>query len=249
MNEYPFHTFIDLIQFDQETQALHRDLRTFENEIAELDQKKRRIINETEEKRQTVILLKKEVDTHELTMKELDEIEAEKKKRLDEVSNQREYRSIQAELETVNRKQRALEDQLIGLWNKYETAQKQLEAQQTECTQFLEELDKTIDTKRAKIAEVAARINGREKDRSALEKELPSDWLEIYSTMRMRVNNPVVPVVGNSCSACFYPVSPQDLMMLKANKLVQCKGCYRLLYLEQKQEETEKTEGEGSEQA
>jgi predicted nucleic acid-binding Zn-ribbon protein len=245
MSEHPFRTFVDLIQFDQETQALQQDLSTLEDEIVELERKKQQFILVLEEAKQTAILLKKEVDASELTMKELDHVEAEKKKKIDEVSSQREYKSVQAELAAINRKQRAVEERLIDLWNKYEAAQKQYATQQEEHVNRMKEFDQEISKKKMSIATVIAAIEGREKDRLAIEKELPEEWLEKYASMCMRVTNPVVPVVGSSCSACFYPIPRQDLLLLKASKLVQCKSCYRLLYLKpEEQEQKEETVNE-----
>jgi predicted nucleic acid-binding Zn-ribbon protein len=243
MKGYPFRTFIDLIQFDQETQSLQQDLRILGDEIEELESKKQQFILMLEEAKNAIVSLKKEVDSNELTMKELDQIEAEKKKKIDGVSSQREYKSIQAELAAINRKQRAVEERLVDLWNKYEAAQKQCAAQQEEHSNRMKELDEEITKKKTNIATIMAAVEKREKDRLALEKELPEEWLEKYAVMRMRVANPVVPVVREgSCSACFYPIPRQDILLLKAGKLVQCKSCYRLLYIKpEEQEEKEET--------
>ena len=61
---------------------------------------------------------------------------------------------------------------------------------------------------------------------------VPAELLDNYEHMRGLVINPVVPVVHNSCSACFYPVPAQDLAILKKGKLLPCKSCYRILYIE-----------------
>jgi predicted nucleic acid-binding Zn-ribbon protein len=50
--------------------------------------------------------------------------------------------------------------------------------------------------------------------------------------MRTRTADPVVPVLDGSCSACFHYLTEQDLLLIKKNKLMQCKGCYRFLYSE-----------------
>jgi len=233
MSEYPFSVLIDLTQFDQETQRLHQDHRVLEDEIAELTRKKKQLALALDDTKQAVVALKKEVDANELMVKELDQMEAEKKKRLDVVSSTREYKSVQSELASINCKQRAVEDHLIELWNKYESLQKRYETQQQENVQQMCDLDKAIDEKKRFMAEAIVTIEGREKDRLAKEKGIPEEWLEKYAAMRMQVTNPVVPIVGDSCSACFYLVPKQDLAMLKANRLMQCRSCYRLLYLKE----------------
>ena len=54
----------------------------------------------------------------------------------------------------------------------------------------------------------------------------------MYERMKGRVYDPVVPMSQDSCSVCFYGLTPRDLQMLKQNGLLQCKDCFRLLYLE-----------------
>lgn len=68
-------------------------------------------------------------------------------------------------------------------------------------------------------------------DRQSKEQAVPAEWLEKYATMRARVTDPVVPVINGDCSACFYQVSTQDMQQLRHRKLLQCKDCFRLLYL------------------
>jgi predicted nucleic acid-binding Zn-ribbon protein len=47
------------------------------------------------------------------------------------------------------------------------------------------------------------------------------------------VADPIVPVFDGSCSACFYAMTGQDMQELYKNKLLQCRGCYRFVYLPQ----------------
>jgi len=231
MTEHPFQTFIDLIKFDQESYKLQQKQVLLESEIEELAKKKEQLDSALEDTKQMVLSLKKEVDSNELLMQELDLSEAEEKKRLDTVANQREYKSVQAELASINLKQQDVERQLIELWNKYETATKQFEVQKEEYVQRRDEIEKLIAEKQGLIKEMIAAIEARIDERQSKEKGIPQEWLEKYSTMRAHVSNPVVAVENNSCSACFYPVPQHDLIKLKAHKLVQCRSCYRLLYL------------------
>ncbi len=231
MTEHPFQMFIDLIKFDQESYQLQQKQDLLESEIDELAKKKEQLDSALEDTKQMALTLKKDVDSSELRMQELDLSESEEKKRLDSVANQREYKSVQAELASINLKQQDVERQLIELWNKYEAATKQLEIQKEEYAQRLDQIEKLIDEKQGAVKEIIAAIESRLLERQSKEKGIPQEWLEKYSTMRAHVMNPVVAVENNSCSACFYPVPQQDLIKLKAHKLVQCRSCYRLLYL------------------
>jgi predicted nucleic acid-binding Zn-ribbon protein len=144
-------------------------------------------------------------------MKTLDQQESEKKKRLETVANHKEYQSIKTEIDQLKKEQHELEDGLMSAWNQLETVKKEYESalkayeeQQTKVHNQLEENNK-------KIADLKRQVDG--------------------SIMRAKVSDPVVPVVEGNCTACFYKVSAQDMQFLKRRKLVQCKDCYRLLYL------------------
>ena len=68
------------------------------------------------------------------------------------------------------------------------------------------------------------------------EATIPDEWLAKYQRMRNKVQNPIVPVINKSCSACYYSVPPQDMMRLKNRALLYCRSCYRLLYHDQEEE-------------
>jgi predicted nucleic acid-binding Zn-ribbon protein len=48
--------------------------------------------------------------------------------------------------------------------------------------------------------------------------------------MKNKVPDPIVPLKNGTCSSCFYPVLPQEILRIKRNALLHCMSCYRLLY-------------------
>ena len=70
-----------------------------------------------------------------------------------------------------------------------------------------------------------------EQKRPEKEKIVPEEWLEKYTIMKAQVSDPVVPITQETCSACFYALTNQDIICARRGRLLQCKGCYRLLYL------------------
>jgi predicted nucleic acid-binding Zn-ribbon protein len=71
----------------------------------------------------------------------------------------------------------------------------------------------------------------RDKLKSLSHEELVSR----YETMKQRIANPVVPVLKESCSGCFYPLSPAEIGTISKGQLGTCKSCYRLLYITKKE--------------
>ena len=230
MSEHPFKNFIDLITFDQkiitiESQIaqLHRDIADAHAEIAIALQKHDIAKNNAHDAR-------KIVDEFELEIKELDEQEKSKKRQIDALSNYKEYQSIKNEIDALKAKQHTLETTVLEAWNALESAQKEYEtAKQTYETKHAE-LQAVVDEKLKTIKELERSAQELFNQRPAREKLVPAEWLEKYAMMRSRVSDPVVPVQKGSCTACFYTVSDQEMLSLRRRALLQCKGCYRLLY-------------------
>ena len=93
-------------------------------------------------------------------------------------------------------------------------------------SQLLQELQ-TNQEKRQAVLEKMAHYEVTRHDHT---KDVPQEWLDKYNRMRNTVSNPVVPVVSGTCGGCSYLLTTQTLLSLGQNKMIQCSGCYRLLY-------------------
>lgn len=232
MNETPFEQFIALVQVDQKINALNSSIQSFEKKNKENKQLEESHQQSLEKVKDKLHDMKKEVDSKELEMKILDQQEADKKNKLDHVSNHKEYQLIKAEIDILKQGQHNLEEDLMTAWNQLENAKKESEiAQKTFQEQSLS-LQQESNKNLQEIEKLKEEIKILIDERLHKEKGLPEEWLEKYAIMRARVNDPVVPVFDGNCSACFYKISVQDMQFLKHRKLIQCKDCFRLLYLE-----------------
>ena len=235
MNETPFEQFIVLVQVDQKINALHKSIKTLEKENSALTQTDATNLAVLDKAKLKLHDVRKEVDAKELEMKTLDLQEADKKKRIEQVANHKEYQSIKAEIDVLKKAQHALEDGLMQAWNQLETAKKELDLAQEQYEKLSTTTHSQIAVNNQKNSEINEQINALLQERGAKEKTVPAEWLEKYAVMRARVSDPVVPVVDGNCSACFYKISAQDMQFLNRRKLVQCKDCFRLLYLPEAQ--------------
>lgn len=231
MNGTPFEKFIALVEVDQQINALNTIIASLEKQNADnkrIEESHHSILEKVKNKLHD---FRKEVELKELEMKTLDQQESDKKKRLETVANHKEYQSIKIEIDQLKKEQHALEDGLMAAWNQLETVKKEYENALKEYEQQQKIVHEQIEENNKKTADLKGQIDNLIKDRVEKEFVVPAEWLEKYAIMRAKVADPVVPVVEGSCSACFYKVSAQDMQFLKRRKLVQCKDCYRLLYL------------------
>jgi uncharacterized protein len=228
----PFQTFIALIKFDQETLATHQKLEKLNKIIQEQEIKQKDLLSSLEKAKSTLHNFQKEVHLQELRMKELSEKEKSKKKLLDDTSNQKEYSALKREIDSLKRLQHNFEKELVDSWNKLETAKKEHENIEKDLDLKISEINSTIEKATKDLKETKQLIEQYNKDRLDKEKGVPDEWLQKYNVMHLQVTNPVVPLVGQSCSACFQELTKQDFLDINKNKMMQCKGCFRLLYIE-----------------
>ena len=130
----------------------------------------------------------------------------------------------------MQRAQTTREQELLTTWNKLENAQKDLLMQLKEHAKKTQEIQAAIAEHEKQIVDIKHQIEEQILLRPDKEKRVPEEWLEKYSLMKSRVPNPVVPLVNMSCTACYYTLTGPELSRLKHGAVLQCKGCFRLLY-------------------
>jgi predicted nucleic acid-binding Zn-ribbon protein len=232
MEESPFHAFLSLVHFDQETNKLRAHVQKVQQEIKHIDHEKHLLDQKLIVVKQEWQNARKSVDEHELTMKALEDERVRKMALLEQVASGKEQQALRKEIDTIKQKQHIIEQQLINVWNTLDTSKKAYEA----CNKSLEPEHVKFDAQHAKeearAYELINLIQSRETERETKIKGLPHEWLEKYAMMRMVVEDPVVPVLQDSCSSCYSHLSKQELSDLRRNVLLQCKGCFRFLYIQ-----------------
>lgn len=230
MNDQLLRNFISLVSFDTGLQGLEREAKHNEEKIRSLQDQKQSLIKTLDDEKSVLLKLRKEVDALELRMKELDEHEAESKKKLDAITNPKQYSALKAEIDHVRGEQRALEIQIINAWDVLDSAQKKFNANQELNKTKIQEIDESAQLLQQQLVALQREIVEKQTQRKSLESQVPEDLMRNYQQMRGRVTNPVVPVQFDSCSACFYSIPVQDLALLRQGLLLPCKSCYRILY-------------------
>lgn len=231
MAERPLAKFIELVQFDQKLQATHTEIENLSITMHTLNLKKQEISEQFEQTKDQSYTAHKKVDLLELQAKELEETLSEKKRKLERVNSQKEYQSLQTEINKLQQEQNHFEVQLMNAWEVLESANKQYQESQKQIEIKMQELEKQEQETQKKIQDLQAYIIQQTIEREQLEQQVPEQWRESYEVMRTRVADPVVSVEGQLCSACSYRMIDNDFQSLRLGKLLQCRKCYRFLYL------------------
>jgi predicted nucleic acid-binding Zn-ribbon protein len=238
VNEHPFQAFIDLITLDQEIATIDQSLLKIDHEIAALIKLENQEREFSDAQKKKVQEARKAVDKQELELKTLDAQEKQKKERLDNVTDHKQYQSIKNEIDALKLKQHTNEELLMQAWNVLESTQKEYDALEKDQPQKIASLQQSIEQKNNEITALELQLEQKNELRPEKEKSVPAEWLEKYAVMRARVSDPVVSVQRGACSACYHTLTEQDLMSVRRRKLLQCKGCYRLLYSQELEKES-----------
>jgi predicted nucleic acid-binding Zn-ribbon protein len=230
MTDNPFLVFVDFVESDrlyaaavQKNARYMQEMMAIQNNIAAKEEQ----INQL---RTRVHAIKKEVDAQDLEVRALRSQEHEKQIKLALVTVPREYLSLQQELKLLGQKIDTYENNLMQKWQDFEDLNQQLAQHKEQFEQERQKLSVVLREKEQILAVLDREIEQLAQERELKEQQLLPEWRETYHVMKERVPNPAVPVVAGACSACFYPLSPNDLTAIRRHKIVQCKDCYRLLY-------------------
>lgn len=232
MNELPIQKLIDLVNFDQEVHNLRIEIKNKHQELESLEQLIDKLEEEFQLTKNKLSDAKQEVARKELEMKELDEAEKKANSRLETAQDPKEYQSFKKEIEYLKAKQHDFEKELLAAWNAVEAVDREYKSKHVVYEEEMKKLQATIASIRDQIDEKQKVVTDSEVKRTEMVQGIPEEWLEKYGRMQSRVSNPVVPVINDACGGCFFKVLAQDMARLTKRALLQCKNCYRFLYLE-----------------
>lgn len=230
MSHQTLKKFIDLITFDQQlislqkkSQDIQKNILFHQGQIQQEEDKKFKVeLKEQEFQRQ--------LGQQEILLKELQDKEQYLLRNIEKISGSREYDAAVKELDHIRQAQTSEEQKLIQMHNKVNNAKKEVATVIQHVQEQIEKLQQLIINDKQNLDLVHQELSSIDLARNEKLQGISSDWLEMYEMMRGRVSNPVVPLQQDSCSACFYGLTPRDLQILRQNGLIQCKDCYRLLY-------------------
>lgn len=230
MSEHPFSYLLALVQCDQKIDSLKKNSEKLAQEVSNLRTEKEQLEREMQDAQKKVVTAKKNVDAQELEMKTLDQQEQHKKVILANISDYKQYQSVKIEIDGIQKKQLEQEQLVIEAWNQLEAAQSLCERKQQDQVAKEQEMIATIQEKESRMADIIIEIERTQAERPAKAKVVPAEWLEKYNTIHARVSDPIVSVHNDVCSACSQTIIPSDLLRIRRGALMQCKGCFRLIY-------------------
>lgn len=231
MSRDPFKSFVDLIQFDQTLLTNKQKYNQILDDITLLEEEESEIATRVEQAHHTFLSVKKKVSTNEAKMAYYQDEEKLIKQKLETVASSKEYGSLSAQLQSIKKNQYDFEETLLQSWHELEGADRIYQEELKKLEQKKQATSALIQEKTLLLDQLRGELQACDEKRKELLDGIPEEWLEKYELLREKIKDPIVPVEADACSACYYILPEPQLAALRRRALLQCKGCFRFLYL------------------
>lgn len=225
-----------LASVDEQILSHTEQIANIQRSIALLNNDHQALLNKQTAHVAIMHTLKKQLHEHEVMVLTISDQLTRKKNQLEYMTKAKEAAVLNDEIERLSLEQSLSDDTVLSLWEKLDIAQIELQqiaaAIQTNALYVLNQTEILQDQMRALQKEIAT----DQITRKTVAQTITDSLLKQYETMRTRTKHPVVPVVNNACSYCYYTLPSQDIITIKQHGIHPCKSCYHLLYLDQVEE-------------
>ncbi len=224
-----------LVTLDKEIEDLKLEIEKTQQILVKDKERIPLLESQVKEFEKTYLTEKKNISSIELDEKDLKDKENKQKKLLDKISNPKEYKAAEKELKSIILKTLDIDDLLVKSWHSLEEKKAKFENGKIEKDNQIKQLTEGSQVQSSLLSDLETKFKNLADKRNQVVKNVPNNWHEKYDTMRKKVSDPIVPVLGNSCSACYYSILRQDLVKLKKSGVLPCRNCYRFLYYDEEE--------------
>lgn len=182
-------------------------------------------------KAKTIVLEKKKKEK-ELELAGKEEAARKHGAELNSVKTNEAFKALQKEIEAAKQAGSAIETEILVLMDEVDASRKQEKTAAVELKVVEDKVKAQVAALEAELAEIKARFEAAKAARQEAAAPVPAEAMRIYEHIRGRgKKDAVVPIDGNTCSACRVVLAPQVIVeATKAKSLVSCESCQRILY-------------------
>jgi predicted nucleic acid-binding Zn-ribbon protein len=165
----------------------------------------------------------------------LDEINEKIKKlkgRTSEIKTNKEYQAHLKEIESVEKEQRGVEDEVLFLMEAVDTAQRELKGDEGKVKIEEEKIETFKKKLEEDVAETSKELDALTLQREQLVKDIEGELHHLYvQLLGTKRGLAVVEARDEVCQGCYMNIPPQLFVEIKKNeKIIQCPQCNRILY-------------------
>jgi predicted nucleic acid-binding Zn-ribbon protein len=154
------------------------------------------------------------------------------KDRQHEVKTNKEYQAILKEIETVEKKNSEIEDEIISVLEEIDNAQAVLKAKKRDYNTYKSQYEEEKKKIEEEISHLDVDLSDYQQKGNNIRKQIRSELLKKYETIKSARNSlAVVSVWREVCGGCYMNIPPQLYIELqRATDLISCPNCNRIIY-------------------
>ena len=149
-----------------------------------------------------------------------------------QVSSARELENLQSEIASLGRRQSDLEEIVLDVMERRETAQSRRDALAAERTALADQLGEVTARRDATLAEIIEEAGKAQDRRAGVAAGEPADLLALYERMRAQHGVGAAALRGGRCQGCHLSLNTVDLNRIRAadpDEVLRCEECRRIL--------------------
>jgi predicted nucleic acid-binding Zn-ribbon protein len=157
---------------------------------------------------------------------------AKLKARTPEIKNNKEYQALLKEIETAEKENKAIEDDILVLMEKIDTAAAGITAAEQRAREEEAALQAEQKEREADFAKVEEELKDVEGARQELVHHIQPAVLSHYEKLlNSKAGVAIAEARAESCSGCYMSIPPQVFVNVKKNEsIITCPHCARILY-------------------
>jgi len=149
------------------------------------------------------------------------------------VSSAKELESLQHEIDSLHRRQTALEDSEIEVMERLEVVENRLASLVARSEQLAAASKETEERRDAALAEIDVEVRAVQADREGLTPTLPADLLALYDKLRAQFGGVGAAALRQKrCDGCRLELNATDIGRVRAaeeDEVLRCEECRRIL--------------------
>lgn len=223
-----------------EIHKLHTQLETVREKLESGPRKiaaQERLLNQKEEElaacKAKLQDLRKSADGKSLQLKTNEAKILDLTAKLNAASSNKEYEIISSQIEADRMANSVLEDEILEALDKVDQGKKGIAAAETaiaEQQSQIQETQRQIDLSKTGLEAEAAELEAALTER---ESHIPSKIIDQYRRLVSAHGAGSLALVENdACTACYAIIAPQERVHLNMGKLLFCRSCGRIMYLD-----------------
>lgn len=222
-------------QIDAAMARMAAERKRLENEAAALKAKLRSGEGDRQSREKALKDKKIRLQREEKSLKEEQEKLIARRKALTTFSNYKLQQAAEREIEHASRQLRIREEALLSAMEESDKLEQECLGLQESCRALGAALSALLEESRETFSSFEERGADYRQKRAALAAQVEERTLALYERISERHPcDAVVAVKNHACTGCFIQVAPQLLVQIaQGNAVVKCRGCGRILYLEE----------------